>query len=111
MSTSVFIGDKFCYGLRNTRARIIKGKNMKIIITILAVALFVGSTGTAMASAKDLKRGTSISKVRSILGNPLSIRGPAGTVREYQLWKYEGYMVAFTNNQLSHVFDFSSQSL
>ena len=71
------------------------------VITLVICMVFAG-----MAQAQSVKdiRWKSPAKVEAILGSPLSIQGPAGTVRRYQLWDYGSYVVAFTNNKVSHVF-------
>jgi len=50
-------------------------------------------------------RWKSESQVRALLGDPQSIRGPIGTHASYQLWEYQGFSVAFSNNRAFHLFD------
>lgn len=53
-------------------------------------------------------RWKSKDQIRSLLGDPKSIRGPIGTHASYELWNYEGFGVAFANNRAFHLFDENS---
>ena len=78
-------------------------KVTKVISLILCV-VSLSFSGIAQSQSVDDIRWKSPSKVEAILGTPLSKVGPAGTVRTYQMWDYGTYVVAFTNNKVSHVF-------
>lgn len=76
------------------------------LLTHSPVALAQGST-KANVQLEQI-RWKSEDQVRSLLGDPKSIRGPIGTHASYQLWNYEGYSVAFANNRAFHLFDENS---
>ena len=77
----------------------------KSILGITVILLAVSST-TAFAQAPELQeiRWKSESQIRSLLGEPESIRGPIGTHASYKLWKYADFTVAFANERVFHMF-------
>lgn len=85
-------------------------------LLVLLVLVSTSSTGLAQESDHSVDRTALLndikwkteSQVRQILGAPDSIRGPIGTHASYQLWKYQGFSVAFSNNRAFHLFDESS---
>ena len=72
------------------------------MISVAIIAFSAMSTAQAQ-SIKDI-RWKNPANVEAILGSPLSKKGPVGTVRKYRLWNYGKYVVAFTNDKVSHVF-------
>ena len=76
---------------------------LKLAKILFVAACFFCSTLSTAQTVDDI-RWKSPSKVEAILGAPLSKVGPAGTVRTYHMWDYGTYVVAFTNNKVSHVF-------
>ena len=43
-------------------------------------------------------------QVRSLMGDPDSIKGPVGTHAAYTLWHYPNVAVAFANKRVFHLF-------
>ena len=79
---------------------------LKTIKTLMIGTAIAAVSATSVAQAQSVKdiRWKNPTKVEAILGAPLSKKGPVGTVRSYQLWDYGSYVVAFTNDKVSHVF-------
>ena len=75
-------------------------------ILVISVVLLAASSTSAFAQAPDLQeiRWKSESQIRSLLGEPESIRGPIGTHASYKLWKYADFTVAFANERVFHMF-------
>lgn len=78
-------------------------KTIKVLTLGAAIAAMSATSLAQAQSVKDI-RWKNPAKVEAILGTPLSKKGPVGTVRSYQLWDYGSYIVAFTNDKVSHVF-------
>lgn len=78
-------------------------KMIKVLTLAAALSALSISSLVQAQSVKDI-RWKNPAKVEAMLGSPLSKKGPVGTVRSYQLWDYGSYVVAFTNNKVSHVF-------
>ncbi len=82
---------------------------LKIIkVTALLAGIFFA--GTAYSQSYDELRWKNMANVKAILGEPLSKKGPVGTVRDYHIWKYENCIVAFTNGRVTHAFDWPLKS-
>ncbi len=75
-------------------------------ILVMSVMLLVLSSTLAFAQAPDLQeiRWKSETQIRSLLGEPESIRGPIGTHASYELWHYAEFTVAFANERVFHMF-------
>lgn len=60
----------------------------------------------SLVSAQSLEqiRWKGEDKVREILGEPQSTRGPVGTHASYTMWEYPEYTVAFANKKAFHMF-------
>lgn len=82
----------------------------KIKILVLVVSVFSTSISIAQSQPYDELRWKSMQNVTAILGEPISKKGPVGTVREYQIWTYANCVVAFTNNRVTHAFDWPVRS-
>ncbi|MFT7524898.1 MAG: hypothetical protein ACI9LY_000030 [Arenicella sp.] len=75
-------------------------------IPVISLMLLALSSTLAFAQAPDLQeiRWKSESQIRSLLGEPESIRGPIGTHASYELWGYAEFTVAFANERVFHMF-------
>ncbi|MFT6046580.1 MAG: hypothetical protein ACI9WC_002287 [Arenicella sp.] len=75
-------------------------------ILVISVCLLAISAAPAFAQAPDLQeiRWKTESHIRSLLGEPESIRGPIGTFASYKLWKYADFTIAFADERVFHVF-------
>lgn len=83
----------------------------KAVLPVFALTL----GGLLSVSAQAQQRGNiddvrwkSEEHVRSLYGEPNSIRGPVGTHASYTLWKYDNFTVAFANSRVFHLFDSNS---
>ena len=79
-------------------------KSLSFAVTLA----LVGFSSTLQAQNINDIRWKSESHVRSVYGEPNSIQGPIGTHASYQLWKYDGFTVAFSNNRAFHLFSTGS---
>ena len=75
-----------------------------IKFTVMSAILSGLLATTANAQSIDQIRWQSQSKVRAILGEPLSKSTPVGTHATYQLWTYDEFIVAFANQRAFHMF-------
>ena len=76
--------------------------------TILLFTALIFVSGTVSAQEINQIRWKSASQVRQILGEPISITKPTGTHATYTMWKYPGYIVAFSNNTAFQLFHHNS---
>ncbi len=76
-------------------------KNVSLLVAGIAVL-----TAAGFSSAQTLEqiRWKDEDKVREILGEPQSTRGPVGTHATYTMWEYPEYTVAFANRKAFHMF-------
>lgn len=81
---------------------------MKKVSILLALLIGAFSFGSVQAKSFENLRWQTAATIQAKLGSPISKKGPVGTVRQYQLWSYDGYLVAFTNGRVTHVFDWPS---
>jgi hypothetical protein len=78
---------------------------IKSIVVALTMSLTSMSAIAATATPElNQVRWKSESQIRSLLGEPKSVRGPIGTHASYVLWQYDEFTVAFANKRVFHLF-------
>ncbi len=82
--------------------------NLLILVSFVLAGTAVAQDSVDTSNLREQVRWQSESKVRQMLGDPQTVRGPIGTHASYQIWNYDNFSIAFANNRAFHLFDKAS---